>query len=378
VVTSREVCVESENERDAKGAVGSENLLRHLFEAAPSAMLLVAADGRIRMANRHCELLFGYPRERLLDRQVEMLVPERFRSQHPSLRRGYLADPSVRAMGAGRDLFWLREDGSEVPIEIGLNPMRADDEVFVLASIIDITQRKRGEDLLRASLAEKETLLREIHHRVKNNMQVVSSLLSLQVSNVDEPQYRAMFEDCQARVRAMALTHEKLYAAGNLASLDGGDYVRELAQMLLRSYAQRRQDVQLELDTEPLALDIQTAIPVGLILNELVTNALKHAFGGGRGGRIRIGLRRVDDSHGELLVGDDGPGLPVDLDPARVRGLGLRMVRGLVRQIDGSLERVPGDGATFRVRFGILPGASFAEQFGSRREGANGNEEESA
>lgn len=330
--------------------VPQEDLLRYVFEAAPSAMLLVAADGRIRMANGHCAALFGHAQGELVDRPVEMLVPERFRASHPELRRGFLRDPSVRAMGAGRDLFGLRRDGTEVPIEIGLNPLRAGGVVHVLASIIDITQRKRGEDLLRASLQEKETLLREIHHRVKNNMQVVSSLLSLQISNVDEPRYRAMFEECQARVRTMALIHEKLYATGNLASLDCGDYVRELAQMLVRSYAQRRADIRLQLDVESVFLDIQTAIPVGLILNELVTNSLKHAFPDGAGGAIRIALHCDATGRCALSVCDDGRGVPLGAATS-ARGLGLRMVRGLVRQLDGALVRLPGPGTAFRVDF---------------------------
>jgi PAS domain S-box-containing protein len=347
--------MQGEHRQEPGGPFGAQSaqLLRHVFEAAPSAMLLVAADGTIRMVNRNGELLFGYPRAELLGRSVEVLVPQRFRDAHPAMRSGYLGSPSVRAMGAGRDLYGLRSDGSEVPIEIGLNPLREGDGVYVLASIIDITQRKRGEDLLRASLAEKEMLLREIHHRVKNNMQVVSSLLSLQAGNVDEPRYLAMFEECQARVRAMALIHEKLYASGNLASLDGGDYVRELAGMLVRSHAHRRSDVRLDLATESIALDAQTAIPVGLILNELVTNAFKHAFPASRrdGGVVRVALQRDGAGTCTLLVGDDGCGVAADPGAGTSRGLGLRMVRALVRQIDGELATLPPPGTTFRITF---------------------------
>ena len=347
-------------------AVPSEDVMRHVFEAAPSAMMLVDAEGLIRMANRHCEQLFGYTRSELMGRAVEMLVPQRFRDAHPGLRSGFLNNPSVRAMGAGRDLYGLRRDGSEVPIEIGLNPLRTASAQYVLASIIDITQRKRGEDLLRASLEEKETLLREIHHRVKNNMQVISSLLSLQISNVDEPRYREMFVECQARVRAMALIHEKLYASGNLAAVDCGEYVTELAQMLVRSYAQGRNNIRLELATMPVMLDIQTAIPVGLILNELVTNSLKHAFPGEGGGVVAVELVHKEGGLCELHVRDDGCGLPEAVDSVRSRGLGLRMVRGLARQIDGvftcqsgATEREPGPVAVSRSR----PGTSFRVTF---------------
>ncbi len=332
------------------GAVGSGDLLRHVFDAAPNAMLLVDRGGLIRLANRHCLDLFGYLHEHLVGEPVEVLVPERFRERHPERRDGYFGAPAVRAMGAGRDLYGRRRDGSEVPIEIGLNPLNATGELFVVASIIDITQRKLGEDRLRASLAEKETLLREIHHRVKNNMQVVSSMLNLQTSAVDEPRYRAMFAECQARVHAMAMIHEKLYASDSLAALDGGDYVADLARMLVRSYADRASRVELQVDAEALGLDIQTAIPIGLILNEFVTNALKHAFPSGCG-TIRVGLRDVDGECAALEVSDDGVGIADEIDYEHSRGLGLRLVRGLVRQLDGALHRLPGSGTGFRIDF---------------------------
>ncbi|MCA8964816.1 MAG: PAS domain S-box protein [Planctomycetes bacterium] len=354
------------------GAVGSGDLLRHVFDAAPSAMLLVDRGGSIRLANRHCLDLFGYLHEQLVGEPVEVLVPERFRERHPERRDGYFGMPAVRAMGAGRDLYGRRRDGSEVPIEIGLNPLHATGELFVVASIIDITQRKIGEDRLRASLAEKETLLREIHHRVKNNMQVVSSMLNLQTNTIDEPRYRAMFEECQARVHAMAMIHEKLYASDNLAALDGGDYVADLARMLVRSYARRASQVDLQVDAEALGLDIQTAIPIGLILNEFVTNALKHAFPAGRG-MIRVGLHDVGDDRAALEVRDDGAGIGDAIDYEQSRGLGLRLVRGLVRQLDGTLHRLPGPGTGFRVEFvrrfrGELVGAAPDAGQGDRNE----------
>ncbi len=334
------------------GTLFTADTLHQVFDASPSAMVLVAADGVLRLVNLQAGRLFGYAPPELIGRSVESLVPERFRSQHPGHRRGYFMDPVVRAMGEGRDLFGLRRDGSEVPIEIGLNPIRTVDGLFVLAAIIDITARKRAEETLRGSLVEKETLLREIHHRVKNNMQVVSSLLSLQTSNVQDQQHRVLFEECQTRVRTMALIHEKLYSTGNLASLDGAEYLRDLLKMLARSYLPSRSDVNIDLEVEPLVLDIQVAIPVGLILHELVTNALKHAFAASRaGGTLRVSFARAADGRLRLEVGDDGPGLPRDFDPARARGLGFRMVQNLVRQLDGELTVHGSGGARFVVEF---------------------------
>ncbi|MBL8737423.1 MAG: PAS domain S-box protein [Planctomycetes bacterium] len=327
-------------------------MLRQIFDASPSAMLLVAADGGVRLANVQACRLFGYRGDELVGSSVERLVPERFRAEHPERRRGYFVDPVVRAMGEGRDLFGLRGDGAEVPIEIGLNPIRTSEGTFVLAAIIDISARKRSEAMLRASLLEKETLLREIHHRVKNNMQVVSSLLSLQTNNVEDERYRALFEECQTRVRTMALIHEKLYSSGNLASLDGGDYVRELVQMLARSYLPNRSDVRVQVHAEPLVLDVQVAIPIGLILHELITNALKHAFTEA-GGSVQVRFEAIGERRGCLEVADDGRGLPpeVAIETPRTRGLGFRMVQGLVRQIDGDLHVHRTPGSPFRIEF---------------------------
>lgn len=331
------------------GRLGEETW-RVIFEAAPSAMVLVGRDGRIGLLNQQAEALFGYARGELLGQPVEMLVPARFRAQHPAERDRFFAEPSVRAMGAGRDLFGVRKDGVEVPIEIGLNPVRTSEGTFVLAAIIDITQRQRSEGLLRASLTEKETLLREIHHRVKNNMQVVSSMLSLQASYVEEPRFREMFATCEERVRAMALIHEKLYGADNLATIDFGDYVHDLARILVGSYARQREAIHLDVRTEPISLDIRIAIPLGLILNELVTNALKHAFAG-RGKRLLVELGASPDGKHRLVVADDGVGLPAGFDPDHAPTLGLRMVRGLVQQIDGELLVESPPGTKFEIVF---------------------------
>ena len=325
--------------------------LRQIFDASPSAMILVAVDGTVRLANRQACRLFGYERRELLGTSIERLVPERFRPGHPAQRAAYFAAPVARAMGEGRDLYGLRRDGSEVPIEIGLNPIHGAAGVFVLAAIIDISQRKRAEHMLRTSLREKETLLREIHHRVKNNMQVVSSLVSLQLGNVADERHRALFAECQTRVRTMALIHEKLYSSGNLSSLDGREYLGELAEVLFRSYRPDGTAIRLELHLTPLQLDIQIAIPVGLILHELVTNALKYAFVSTRSGTVAVSAGGEADGRCRLQVTDDGCGLPPDLDPVHSKGLGFRMLVNLVKQIDGQFTIDRERGTSVTVQF---------------------------
>ena len=333
------------------GETATAETLRQVFDASPSAMLLVAVDGAVRLANRQAERLFGHARGTMVGLAVESLVPERYRSEHAAHRRGYFDRPVERAMGEGRDLYGLRRDGSEVPIEIGLNPIRTDEGWFVLAAIVDISARKRSEDLLRGSLREKETLLHEIHHRVKNNMQLVSSLLSLQAGNIPDPGHRTLFEDCQSRIRTMALIHEKLYSSGNLAAVAAAEYLRDLLRLLMRSHLSERTGIRLELEVEAIDLQLEVAIPIGLIVHELVTNALRHGFRDRSSGLLRVSLGVPAPARCRLRIGDDGKGLPADFVPAQSRGLGMRMVSSLSRQLDGNLQVERAGGTTFTIEF---------------------------
>src|SRR5579863_8670233 len=165
----------------------SEERLRRVVEAAPNALVMINAGGKIEMVNAQAERVFGYSRSEILGQPVEMLVPERFRGGHPDLRASFFADPGTRPMGAGRDLFGLRKDGSEFPVEIGLNPIETEEGTMVLSAIVDISDRKQKEAGIRAALQEKDVLLGEIHHRVKNNLQIVCSLLDLQSGRISDP-----------------------------------------------------------------------------------------------------------------------------------------------------------------------------------------------
>lgn len=326
-------------------------LLREVVEAAPNGMFMVRASGRITLVNRQAEQMFGYDRSELLGQPIEMLVPERFRQTHPLLRRDYHRNPSVRLMGTGRELFGRRRDGSEVPLEIGLNPIQMPGGLSILLSVIDITQRKRNESLLLASLQEKGILLREVHHRVKNNLQVISSMLSLQGSYVDDPEYRRMFGACEQRVRTMALIHDKLYGAKSFATLDFADHVRDLTSMLTAAHASDP-PVVLALELQAVHVDVHRAVPLGLILNELVTNALRHAFPSSPG-TIRIQLEALPDDQAALRIDDDGSGMAGGPDAPQQRGLGLRIVRSLVRQLHATieLESKPSPGSRFCIVF---------------------------
>src|SRR5215213_7945552 len=196
---------------------------------------------------------------------------------------------------------------------------------------------RKAEIRLRASLREKEILLQEVHHRVKNNLQVIASLLRLQASTIADPALRELFRDSQNRVHAMALVHEQLYQAQDLARVDFAAYLRELAMSVLRSYIGQSAPVGLSFDADTVvALDIDTAIPLGLILTELVSNGLKHAFPDGRRGTITVGLH-ANAATVTLTVRDDGVGLPESFNLQTAGSLGLQLVGDLAEQLGGTV-----------------------------------------
>lgn len=615
----------------------SEECFRHVVEAAPHGMVVVGFDGTIVLANAQMEKTFAYAPGELIGRSIDLLVPQKLRDQHPALRAKFFANPQARAMGTTKELLGQRKDGSEVAVEIGLTPIRMGRGLFVLASVIDITQRHRSEEALRASearlreladampqivwtarpdgrtdywnrrwhefsglppatdgnddywlailhpddrrrcletwyqavqsgepyqieyrfrdrrtggyrwhlgralpvkdgagrvvrwygtctdiddtkrlqnalreskehyravaetlpcliwsnlpdghndflnrrwleytgltveqsrgngwavvihpddlgrtldrwarslatgelysieyrlrradgayrwflaqglplrdadgeivhwfgactdiedqkcaeealhhevlqrqaaeaelrrardgledtvrqrttelvalngrlqqsLAEKEVLLREVHHRVKNNLQVISSLLQLQARHADGPASAAMFRESQDRVRSMVLVHEQLYRAPDLARVDFAGYLHSLAASLFRNYRVDQSRVKLALDLQPVPLPIDAAVPCGLVVNELVSNALKHAFRDGRGGTITLGLEARDEQI-VLSVCDDGVGLPSAIDFKRARSFGLSLVAALADQLHG-VVRTNGEAGT--------------------------------
>jgi len=217
------------------------------------------------------------------------------------------------------------------------------------ASQQELAERKRAEEQIKASLREKELLLKEIHHRVKNNLQVISSLLYLQSKNVSDEQTFQMFRESQSRVRSMALVHESLYQSKDLARIDFAEYIRNLAAYIFRSYGADSKTVNLEVDAEGVFLGIDVAVPWALITNELISNSLKHAFPNGRGGEIRVRLRTEDDRGLVLTVCDDGVGFPDGLDFRDTKSLGLQLVNTLVDQLEGTIEIDGSEGTEFTI-----------------------------
>jgi two-component sensor histidine kinase len=217
---------------------------------------------------------------------------------------------------------------------------------------LNITERKQIEEQLKASLQEKEILLKEVHHRVKNNLQVISSLLSLQSYTIQDPQVQVLFQNTRNRVHSMALLHEQLYQSDNLAQIDFAHYVQRLVRHIVDSHDAPTRNITFTIDIAQVNLRMDTVLPCGLIINELVTNALKHAFPDGCGGEIGIRFVATDPGQCGLTIWDTGVGLPEGLElNRRTSSLGLRLVNALVRQLQGSLEVTPQPGSTFTIAF---------------------------
>jgi len=314
-----------------------EERLRQVVESAPSAMIMINQVGIIEMVNVQAERVFGYLRTEMLNQPIEMLVPSRYGAQHPAMRTSFFHDPLARPMGKGRDLYARRKDGSEFPVEIGLNPIETDEGTKVLSAIVDISDRKQKEQKIQAALEEKNILLSEIHHRVKNNLQIIHSLLDLQSVRIEDPAVLDMLRDSQNRIRSMAQIHQTLYQSNDFSKVDVGKVLESLIPTLMESYGADHQRIQYSFNASNVVLTINLAIPCGLIINELVSNALKHAFPSQVNGSISVDISERPDQKILLSVADSGVGIPAELDLQKVDTLGLHLVRLLADQIGAEL-----------------------------------------
>jgi len=325
----------------------SEQQFRAVAESAADAIVTVDHTGVITYWNTAAENMFGYAPSEVQGKPITAIFSDEFGKMH--LEAATLR--SATASSVEQEYSVKRRDGTLVPIEPRLSMWETRDGKFVTAVIRDINERKRAEEQIRTSLREKELLLSEIHHRVKNNLQIVSSLLSLQSDYVTDADALAMFRESQQRVKSMALIHEKLYESEDFAHIDFSDYLAALSSHLISSY--QRPSVRLLIEGCTTSVDITTAIPCGLIVNELVTNAFEHAFPDGREGTITVSLCMDDAGTHVLSVSDDGVGFPEDLDFRNTKSLGLQLVTALVNQLDGTIDLSRENGTAFVISFHV-------------------------
>jgi PAS domain S-box-containing protein len=334
----------------------SEERVERLFQFAPQAMMMFDAAGLVTRSNRGAQALFGYDEQEFLGVSVEAMVPPEARPRHGSMVQTFLHGTAAGPMAGGRAVQGVRRDGSRFTAEITLVSIYTSQEQQVLAGVTDVSAARAAQAELTRSLEEKETLLKEIHHRVKNNLQIISSLLMLQREHMPSDKTRAMLEESVFRVRSMALIHQQLYGVDSLARIDLGEYARTLTETLRSTLAPT---ARIALRLAPAEVTIEVAVPLGLILNELITNAFKYGMRpkgdprapGASGPECDV-LVEVG-SEGDtvrIAVADSGPGLPLEINPARASTLGLQLVRSLSRQLRGKLT-VEREGGT---RFALV------------------------
>lgn len=317
------------------------------FDASPVGMLVVDRSGSIVAVNQQLEALFGYARTELVGSKIERLV-DGIPTGHVKLRDAYMEQPRSREMTRGRDLFGLHKDGRQVPVEIGLSPMKTGSgDLVVLASVIDLTERRRAQKALEASLAEKETLLRELHHRSKNNLQLIASMLDLAAGQRSGDPLTSSRE----RIHSMALIHERLSQSGRYAEISLHEYLTALAGLVAHTWNEGAQ-VECRIEGDPVRLSIDQAIPAGLMLNELLSNAYKHAFPDGRNGQIVVHTAH-EGTEVVLSVKDDGVGMPQHIDTTE--HIGLELVRTLARQLRGKVSFMSQGGTDVTLRFPAGP-----------------------
>ena len=334
---------------ERKHAQEAVQKLSHVVDQSPVSVIVTDTLGAINYVNpKFCEVT-GYSRDEVLGKNPRIL-------KSGTMSKEVYVD-LWRTLAARRDwrgeLCNKRKDGSVYWELAVISPMvdAGGNVTNYIAVKEDITVRKRLENEMRASLHEKEILLKEIHHRVKNNLQIISSLLELEAGRHRDGAVRDAFVESHRRVRTMALVHEQLYSSTNLAQIDFGHHLTKIANELRSTYG--RSGVTLVCDVEPLSVSVDNAIPCGLIVNELITNALKHAFVDRTDGTIRVSLRQVDPTHIEVVIGDDGVGLPSEHDLRSRSSMGMRLVGTLVEQLGAEMKTECAGGTVFTLKIPV-------------------------
>jgi len=311
----------------------SEDYLNNIVASVSDMLLVLDLDGVISMTNRAMGEVLGYSKDEMIGKKFTSIISD----------KGFVSSILNGSNQGQREGVFKKRDGTEIPVLLtaaiiqGTKNAERGGGIVCIAN--DMTLLKAAEEQ-RASLKEKEMLLQEIHHRVKNNMQVISSLLGLQARQIEDESYRAIFQTCQLRISSMALIHHKLYQSEDLCNLDFRSYVNSLTKDLMAAF--KKYDCKLEVDIEDIQLNTDTAVPCGLILNEIVSNSLKYAFPKGEVGLIKIMCRHigpVDQGEYLLEISDNGVGLPESVNFKKGRSLGTYLIKMLIEdQLDGEFK----------------------------------------
>jgi len=339
----------TELKRTQQALIDSELKYRTLIENMSEVILYVDNSDRIIFANDNAIKMFGYNKSELIGQIAgEILVDPEYRDyikDRIKLRRHGFTDRYEAQMKT--------KTGESIWVEISSAPLKdADGKIIGSIGIhSDITDRKKYENTIETSLKQKDLLLKEIHHRVKNNLQIISSLIKLQSAHVNDKEIHSLFAESQNRIKTMALIHEKLYRSSDISVIEFYDYIKNLVNSLYSSYGISIERVRPVIEFRSIYLDIDTAIPCGLIINELISNCLKYAFPELRKGKISIDLKELNECDYMMVIKDDGIGIQRSVDFDNTNSLGLKLVKILSEQLGGTAELIRNNGSEFRISF---------------------------
>ena len=344
---SHEIALAIDKKRVEEEISIQKSYFENLFQMSPDALVILNNGVEIVQINSEFEKLFGYTEKEVIGKFINnLIVPEELNEESI----GY-----AKAITSGKTISFEsvrnHKNGTRIDIEAIGKPIKlGENQLALLVIYRDISVRKKHEQQIMRDLEEKEVLLKEVHHRVKNNMQVISSMLKLQSRYIDDKKALELFKNSQDRVKSMALIHERIYNSPDLASVNFEEYVRNLAHNLFVSSRINSNNVVLEIDIKNIAVNMNKAVPLGLIINELISNALKHAFPNERKGKLSISIKKKKDKF-ELIVADDGVGCKKDLEFEKADTLGLQLVHALTQQLKGELQFNSGNGTRFILTF---------------------------
>ena len=337
----------TEQRRAEEALKESEQYYKTIFENTGTATVIIEEDNTISLINTEFEKLYGYNKEDIEGKmEWHQFVVEKYHPMMDEYHESRRKNPESVPRNYEFDIIDSAGTLKNIFATIAIIPGTGKS----LVSLQDITDRNKTENQLKTSLKDKDMLLREIHHRVKNNLQIISSLLNLQSRYIKDVDALDVFAESQNRVRSMAIIHEKLYNSESMSEIDFGDYLSDLTESLFYNYHINPSRISLKKNMDEIFFDVDTAIPCGLIVNELITNCLKHAFPDDTKGEICIELFKTDDKY-VLNVKDNGVGFPEGIDFKKTKSLGLQLVNNLVSQVEGTIELDGSNGFSFNIIF---------------------------
>ncbi len=331
----------------------SESKYRTLFESANDGIFLMEGAKIIDCNKRGLDMFDVSDINEFIGKTPKDFSPEYQPDGKHSAEKE--RDMIIDAM-TGKPQFYewqcIKKDGSYIDLEVNLTSFESFNRNLLIAIVRDITNRKKVEEKIKSSLKEKEILLREVHHRVKNNLQIISSIINLQANNTKKEEIKTVIKEIRNRILSMAIIHEKLYQSDNIAKVEFSSYVRSLMMGLFTTYGITHDKVKMEIDVYNVPLNLDFVVPCGLIVNEIVSNSVKYAFPGDMKGKIKVRFKPLQDKNGyELDIIDNGIGMSKDIDFNKTETLGLRLIRALITQLGGDVKLVKNNGTHYHIDF---------------------------